>query len=396
MAIENKPKSRDSLLFVIVVLFWFAQFIYMPFFSPYLTLIGIPASIVGIIAGSYGFTQMILRIPLSIGGSIRGNHKAIMGWGLVAVIFSCAIPLFSDSWVVFLLTRALAGVASSTWVSYSAYLLEGAGASANQQMGRLLAANTGGIFIAQLTGTIVYDHVGIKTLFIIAVCAASAGLLLLAFRFPARHYGADGGIRPVFTRRSFLSVLRNKNLWACSILMSLAHWVGFSSNVTFTGVYAQKALGAGALHLGLISLVYQAASVIMSMVFGRIGKKRIPEKGIVSAAFAGLALCCAITVSCSLAGLISLQFAMGICMAVVSVILFARAGSDLADEQQLLSMGIFQSIYSIGMTAGPAVSGVLFESSGGGRLGFSFVFYSVAAVSLAGAIVASAGLRKKS
>lgn len=388
---KNSSHDNDNLLFLIIVLFWFAQFIYMPFFSPYLTNIGISASLVGVIAGSYGFSQMVLRIPLSIGGSMKGNHKAIMGWGLAAVILSCAIPLMSSSWIIFLLTRTFAGLASSTWVSYSAYLLEGAGASANQQMGKLLAANTGGVFLAQLTGTILYDHVGIKALFIIAVCAAASGLLLL-LRFPAVRNYRDGGVRPVFTKQSFFAVLQNKTLWICSILMSLGQYAAFSSNLTFTGVYAQNALGANALHLGLISLVYQAASASTSMAFSKIGKKRLPERAIVFAAFTGFALCCGLTTICSLTGLISLQFVAGSFMSMIGVILFARAGSDLADDQQLLSMGIFQSIYSIGMTVGPPVSGFLFEKSGEA---YSMVFISIAAITLAGAVLALAGLSKK-
>ena len=361
----------------------------MPFFSPYIVLLGIPASIVGIIAGSYGFFQMVLRIPISIGGSIKGNHKSIIAWGLVAVILSCVFPLLSESWIIFLMTRVFAGIATSTWVSYSAYLLEGSGTTANQQMGKLIAANTGGICIAQIVGTVIYDFVGIKILFLISVCTASAGLFLF-LRFSAFRNNTHGEIRPSFSIQSLSIVLHNKNLWVCSILMALSNWVIFSTNYNFTGVYAQAALSAGAVHLGLIAMVYQFGSVITSLVFSRIGGKPLPEKNMLFLSFILIAILCGITTFCSLPILITVQFFAGINTAVVRVILFAKAGSNLSDDQQLMSMGVFQSVYSIGMTAGPAMAGFLFEYSNENNL---FVFFVLAGFGVAGAILTLVGFK---
>jgi len=371
-----------NLIFVIVVLFWFAQYIYMPFFSPYLVLIDVPASIIGVIAGSYGFTQMALRMPLSIFGSIKGNHKVIIGGGLVIVLLSCSMPLLSHSWVFFLMTRAFAGVASSTWISYSAYLLEDAGPMAKQRMGYLLAANTGGICISQITGTIFINYGGLNTLFVISIFAAAAGLILLCFT-PFNHRGNADAPRPVFTKRSLIEILTNKNLWFCSILMLLAQWVLHSSNFTFTGVFAQEVLHADALHLGLIALMFQISSTATSMLFGKFGGRNLPEKPILIASFSLAAFCCAIITFCNLTALIVMQAIYGIAKSTIGVILFARAGRNLSDDQQLLSMGFFQSIYGIGMTVGPVVTGFIFERSSGN---FVLTFNVLMAVAVIGAV----------
>jgi len=369
-------------IFIIVALFWFAQYIYMPFFSPFLALIDVPASIIGVIAGSYGFTQMALRMPLSIFGSIKGNHKAIIGGGLVIVLLSCSMPLLSHSWVSFLLTRALAGVASSTWVSYSAYLLEDAGPMAKQRMGYLMAANTGGICISQITGTVFFNFGGLNTLFVIAIFAAAAGVVLLGFT-SFTHRGAANAPRPAFTKRSLIETLTNRNLWFCSMLMLLAQWVLVSSNFTFTGIFAQEALRADALHLGLIALVFQVSSTATSILFGKFGGRDLPEKPLLISAFSLAAFCCAAITFCNLAALIVMQAIYGVAKSAIGVILFARAGRNLSDDQQLLSMGFFQSVYGIGMTVGPAVTGFVFERSGGN---FALIFYALAAVAVIGAV----------
>jgi len=328
---------------------------------------------------------MVLRMPVSIFGSIRGNHKVIIVGGLIVVLISCALPLFSHNWVIFLMTRALGGVAASTWVSYTAYLLEDAGPLAKQRMGYLLAANAGGICISQVTGTIVYDHGGLNSLFVIAIFAIIVAIVLVFFT-PFNHDGNKNATVPAFTKKSLIEILTNKNLWFCSILMLLSSWVLFASNFTFTGIFAQEVLMADALHLGLIALVFQIASTATSMTFGRIGSRNLPEKPILAGAFCLAALCCAVITFCNLASLIVVQAFFGISKSTITVILFARAGRTLSDDQQLLSMGFFQSVYGIGMTLGPIVSGYIFEHSNDN---FLLTFNTMVAVAVIGAVLAA-------
>jgi MFS family permease len=384
-------------------LFWFAQYIYTPFLSPYMAAVGISATIIGSIAGVYGLAQLVLRIPLSIVGRMAGSHKLVIGGGLIIVFVSCILPMFSHSWLLFFVMRALSGVASSTWISYTAYQLEGAGEQANRRMGFVMACNTGGICISQIIGTLTYSHIGINGIFIIG--AAGAGLafvllLLTPFRKPdtkvktgtvtgtgtgtvtdvASDPDTRGAAERGFTLQMFTEVLKNRHLWICSVLMSLAWWVMFSTNYSFTGVFAQDALSAKPIHFGLIAFTAQIASVTTSLIFGRIGKKKLPERAILTVSFIGCAVYAALTGICTSANaLVALQLLGGLMVAVPNVILFANAGRELSDKQQILSMGVFQSIYSIGMTAGPAITGAFYDKTSSYPLTF-LVIAGVAAV----------------
>jgi predicted MFS family arabinose efflux permease len=362
---------------------------------------GISATIVGWVAGVYGATQMILRIPLSIVGRMAGSHKLIIGAGLVVVSVSCILPMFSHSWILFFFMRALSGVASSTWISYTAYQLEGAGGEANRRMGFVIACNTGGICLSQIIGTLSYSYIGINGLFVIGAAGAGlAFLFLLATPFrkiksspsgTVAVAGTDPGGIAVnergFSLRMFTEVLKNKHLWLCSILMSLANWVMFSTNFSFTGVFAQDVLGAKPFHFGVMAFMSQIASVAASLVMGRIGKRKLPEREILTVTLVGLGLYAGLTGFCSsIAVLVALQVLGGIMMSVPNVILFANVGRELSDKQQILSMGVFQSIYSIGMTAGPAVTGVFYDKT----TSYPLTFLVLGGVALVASVIACA------
>ena len=59
-------KYNVILLYVLVFLYWFSLYVYTPIFSPYVVSQGVSLKMAGLIFGSYGFTQMLLRIPLGI------------------------------------------------------------------------------------------------------------------------------------------------------------------------------------------------------------------------------------------------------------------------------------------------------------------------------------------
>lgn len=377
-----KRFKQDNLFFVVVALFWFAQYIYLPFFSPYLITLGISASLVGIIVGSYGFVQLALRIPLSVAGSRFGSHKLIIGGGVVCIILSCSFPLVSDSWVGFLLTRAFAGAASSTWVSYTAYLLEGAEDAANRRMGFLLAANSGGCCMSQIVGTLIYGHIGMRMMFTVSVAVASLAFVLLILT-PFRQ-------RPVTDKQAhsitedISDVLKNKKFWICAGQEAIVQFLIYATILGFTGVFAQETLGAKSLHLGVISVLCQLLSVMTSVVLGRLGKRKLPERGIMTATFLIIAAYCAFTPACSLTGVILIQIAGGIGYGIGNVIPLANAGRELGVRHQILSMGLFQTIYGLGMTTGPAVTGFLFDKTGNN---YSFTFALLAVVAVAGAVI---------
>ena len=388
---ESKSTNRIGLFYAVVFLFWFGQFIYVPFLSPYMRVAGISGTLIGIIAGSYGLTQMILRIPLSIGGWKTGSHRIIIGTGLVAVFLSCLLPMFSDSWIAFLFTRALAGVASASWISYSAYVLEGAGKESNKRMGYLMTANTGGICASQLLGTIIYGQVGLRVMFIIGMISAVVAIFIFAF-IPMKSTVPLGEKR-ILEKSLYRTVLTNKNLWICALLMTIGQLLHFSTSLSFSGVYAQEALGASPFQLGLVVFVWQLAMMAVSISYGKLERKGLTERLALTLGFMLFAAYAFIVPGLTSASpLIAVQILAGIAGSFINIVLFANAGRDFSDDQQILSMGLFQTVYSIGITGGPILTGAVLDFA---HANYGPPFYVLGGFSLLGAVAGAALYRSK-
>ena len=68
MILSNQRKKgyRLPLFCLVTSLFWFSMYTYVPVLTSYIESLGASHKMAGAIIGSYGFVQMILRIPLGI------------------------------------------------------------------------------------------------------------------------------------------------------------------------------------------------------------------------------------------------------------------------------------------------------------------------------------------
>ena len=83
--------NKQKILFIAVIFFWFAQYVYIPYQTPCLTMIQTSTSFIGIIIGTYGISQMVLRLPVGLLANYRNKHKMIM---LIGSLSSGCASLF--------------------------------------------------------------------------------------------------------------------------------------------------------------------------------------------------------------------------------------------------------------------------------------------------------------
>src|SRR5690606_20942854 len=70
-ATTERPPRRVRWLFLFATLcFWCSMYTYVPILSPYLEHIGFRYSLIGIVLGSYGFMQLLVRFPLGLWSEI--------------------------------------------------------------------------------------------------------------------------------------------------------------------------------------------------------------------------------------------------------------------------------------------------------------------------------------
>src|SRR5690554_4618827 len=101
------------------MMYWFAMYTYVPILGPYVQHLGGSLSMVGLVVGSYGVTQMLVRIPLGIVSDRLGRRKPFVILGIAfALVSSLGLGLSNTpTWA--LLFRGLAGVAAGAWVVFS-------------------------------------------------------------------------------------------------------------------------------------------------------------------------------------------------------------------------------------------------------------------------------------
>jgi predicted MFS family arabinose efflux permease len=370
-----------------ISLFWFSQYVFVPYFTPHLSAMGIIPSTVGVIAGAYGFSQMLLRVPLGIAADRLRNHRLIMLAGFACLIAAGALLRVAAHPAAFLAARFLAGVSSATWVSFTVFYT---GRHPAQEMARavgaLLVANNLGTMASYLFGILFYEALGMSGVFACSMAAAAlGGLALLAAR---TGRGTDSG---AIRAGELKAAARDRGLLLYSAMAALMQLIAFATFMSFTANYA-KELGAGGRELAFLSVVSGAAGVLGSywMRTGRSGK--MGERSQMAASFLLIAAYCAIVPnSRSLAWIFAAQAVAGLGHAVAMALTMARALRGVPQAARSTAMGIYQSIYGLGMTLGPVLMGALLELAGGSAP----AFYSMAAISAAGALW-SAAARKRS
>ena len=84
----RKSNYRIPLFCIVTSLYWFSMYTYVPNLSTYAESLGATHKMVGLILGSYGFTQMLLRIPLGIFSDRINKRKIFINLGILTSLLS--------------------------------------------------------------------------------------------------------------------------------------------------------------------------------------------------------------------------------------------------------------------------------------------------------------------
>ena len=351
----------------VTALFWFAMYTYVPILAPYVEHLGGSLSMAGLVVGAYGVTQMVIRIPLGFTSDRLGRRKPFVIIGLCLTVMSSLGLGLAQRPVTALVHRGLAGFAAGTWVAFTvlftSYFPRNETARA---MGLIMFATTMGQTIATTLGGILMDFFGWGAPFYVG---AAAGLIGLALSFAVQEGKA------LEARSMDLSDLRRvgseKLLLRVSIIAVLLQALAFASVYGFTPTYAVS-LGAGGTELSILALVSALPTALVSLGLGPLSD-RFGERRLLTAALALFAAAVMVVPLCTTLGALYLTQALGaLGRGAAFPILMGLSIKEVADKYRATAMGFFQSIYALGMTAGPALMGFLGDTVGL-RLGFGIL-----------------------
>lgn len=382
----NKTDARRSAdtLFTVTCFFWFSQYAYFSYVVPELESMGAAATLIGVVTGMYGFTQLLLRLPLGIVAGRLGRQKPFIVLGCALSALAAASLLVWYTPAGFLFSRAVSGVASATWVCFT--VLYGGYFSREEAPRRISQINIGNK-IGQLAGffaaAALVRRLGVRAMFAVALLGA---LVPMGLALTLREAPSEGG--GAMRLRDLPLVAKDRHLLVCSLLSFLFYLMQCATGGSFTATLA-TAMGARAAQLSALNVAMSLPILLCNLAVVRWLLPRFGPKKLVVTGFALAVVYCALAPLCARLWLLYvLQVVMGVSCALVTAVLLGQCIRDVPPARRSAAMGFFQAVYGAGMTLGPVLSGVFIDT-----VGIRADYFFMAGVALVSGVLAVRFLR---
>ena len=401
--LDPDTKRNENRLFSAVFLFWFSVYTYPSFLTSYaVNTLHATNVLAGMIVGSYGLTQMILRIPLGILSDVLKRRKpfVMMGFGLSIVASGglALVDILAGREIVpeglalaALFCRGVSGMTAAAWVNLSVlYSSNYHGEDLAPAMSRLIVPQCGSQIIAMLLGAQLAGRLGELYAFLLATAAGVVGLLVMARIQETRPTGEP------MTIRALAVVIRNRQLVQGTVLATVYQLVVWATAQGFVQNWARNVIGMTTAELGFLSVANLLPNTILSRFSGTVFAPRFGRKTVLGAGFGFLAAaCCFYPQTDSMWSLMGAQALLGCGVGLIMPLTMASAIETVPENRRGAAMGIYQAIYGLGMFAGPVIAGWVIEgfskASAGEetiRPGYTANFYAMAAIAVIGGILA--------
>jgi MFS family permease len=349
------------------IFFWLSLYVYVPTLSPYAEHLSKSFTIVGLVVGSYGFTQLIFRFPIGVWSDKIGRRKPFVISGFILSFASCiGLALSPNAWFL-LIFRALSGVSASMWVVFTVFY---SGYFKDTQTARSMSQITFCVGFAQMVGTYsggkIADVYGWIAPFYVGAGLAVLGLLIM---LPVAEKVNERAF--AFSLRKLVEIASRKRLLTVSIIIAFSQFAMFVTTFGFLPIYVTSVdyIGASKSDLGVLMFLVLLCQTISMYLAGTMVVPRIGYKA--TAGIAYIVIACASIITPYLHSLKSLFFIQSVGAlgrGLAYPIMMGLAIQGLPQEEKATAMGFFQAVYAIGMFLGPAL---------GGRIGDIFGLRSV-------------------
>ena len=374
----SKDRKNIRLFIFVTAFYWFSMYAYIPTFSPYIESLGASHKMIGLILGSYGFTQMLIRIPLGIYSDRINKKKIFVNIGILLSLLSTIGMWFAETPALILVFRSLAGASAATWVSFtvlfSSYFKKDDTAHA---IGLINASNKSGQVIGMLLGGIIAQALGQQFPFLLAAAGAVVG-----FSLSLKVDEKKDIDHQAITLKEIIKVGKNRSLLTVSFLAILMMMISHSTTFGFIPV-AAKNLGATSFHLGLLTTITTIPGILSSYLSGSYFSQRLGEKNTVTVGFSLLALSCLLVPLIDHLYLLYFnQMLNGFAQGMIFPVLMGLSIKNVEANKRGTAMGFFQAIYGLGMFTGPIFVGAISDFAG-----LKMGFWMIGLVGILGAVL---------
>ena len=417
------PMSQTQKLLLIIGLFWFAQYVYMPNTAPFLLAQKVSADFVGIIVGIYGGMQMLTRFPMGLMADILGRHKLIVIIGCFLSGSASIVRLVSPDALGFFFANMMSGLASAMWLSFMLLFTKHIPVSKMQMsLGYVFVANNSGIMIAFCVSAFLYAHFGMELMCICSIVSGGLALILALTLFEDDPAYVNAEAKAAETKeeekeestareaktaaaksqpqaphqyqqarermgrprlRELLKVVLIGRIWFFAFLAVVQQGVAIATILSFSNEVAVRN-GATPLEMGFMTIVYTLFCVVSSYLSGLPILSRIGNGIVTTTAFVLLTVYCLGTVFLTnIYAMIAIQVLLGLSFGFIFCVANSEALQGVEGYRRSSALGLFQAIFAFGMLIIPIIAGVLIRYTET----LDSAFYFQALVSLLSAVI---------
>jgi len=321
-------------------------------------------TVIGFLFGSFGVTLLVVSIPMGA-ASDRFGRKAPMVGGLLALGAASAAFAVGDNLLWLFTARLIQGAADGvTWVVGFALIADlYEPAERGRITGLVLAFASFAYMLGPSIGGWLYELGGIRMPFLaLALLALPGAIGFLLLRLPVR--------RTEHERVPVAAIVRAPEVAACTgAVLAIASTMSMLEPVL--ALYLQTRLGIGPARVGLVFAAAAVANMGFHPLFGHLadrwGARRLTFIGM----FASAAMLPFEARAWSFESAIVLNVLQAGALAIVvtpSLSFMAAAVSSVGLGSFGVAYGLYNMAWGVGLLAGPAAGGFLFERYGFGRL----------------------------
>jgi len=356
---KSAMRNRLPLFYAVTSLFWFALYAYVPYVAPYAEEMHTDVRMIGLITGSYGFTQMAIRFPLGIFSDKLRKRRIFIIVGLLFAAASGLVVYISPSPVSLLAARSLAGIAASSWVIFAVLCTAYKNPDETvKTMGILNACNSFGRMTALLFGGIVAEWHGFSYAFLLS---GLAGLVGLALSSGIVEKSPKSTEPPKLS--ALMDVARDQQLLCTSLLAIFTQYLSFATTFGFTPIVA-TGLGATNLQLGLLGVASTLPGLFIAPFAGTLVNKLGAKKTLIYCFLLSALSSMAMPLTQQIWHLFVIQILNNIGLITAYTTLMGLCLLKIPVESHATGMGFFQAVYGLGMFLGPFVMGFLIHELG--------------------------------
>lgn len=343
---------------VVTACLWGAIYASAAVLPIYALQLGASLSMVGLVVGAYGITQVICRIPIGLASDRIGRRKPFIAVGLVAAALGGVGLLFAGGPVALVLSRAVLGLTASAWVVATVFF---AGFFAAGGTTRAIAVASVVSGVAQIVATAgggwLADRFGDGATFTAGIVLAVVGLLFL-LTIPDRR-------EPVRSTslHDILRAMASPRLLRVSLVAAVGQYSFWATTYAFVPLYVDR-LGADKTAIGVVTAMVLIPAALVPSLLGRL-RSRFGAPSVTVAGFLLITAGTLATPRCgSVAAVALVQVCTGVGRGLSQPLLMARAIEQVAPHERATSMGVFQALYALGIFIGPATAGSIGQAVG--------------------------------